>query len=1617
MMRRGQWAVCMLLWITIGVAVAGQETALMVTYGPEAPKAEGDDDNYQVIFFEIPKRTEGPLYVRLFDPDSGGRHDHVFGSPDTETRFALYAGPGAAAGRSARPSPEKLSAGTLLREETYALDPKFDNAWHNLTRIDPSDGEETDAHTVFKLIVTGTRGNDANVFDVAVSQNPVRNIPPAGLRIINAAPTFRLGGPAPTAEMRFFVPAEVEELRILSFDLAGARIALETAVRTIPLKSSGQGTYAEATVALKDSESGRMAALTLDRGGENPNDVVFSVTDERGRDLPIEWPVWIRRSERRLAAELRTTPLGDCQSVLFEASPTQGGEEGDVEFSWGFGDGGTEAGNPVVHRYLEPGVYRARLAISAASNPLDTVRDFSVTVNQAPVAEARAASVVAPGEEVRFDGSASRDPDGQVARYLWDFDDGERGTGHAVTHVYSKPGRYVVTLRVEDDSESPCNFATDDAVIVVNSPPVAEIGKDIVASVGDTITLDASRSYDIDGHIVGYKWDLGDGERQEGEVLEKVYSKPGEYTVILELHDDAGVGNSAASDRLTVFVNDLPIAEAGKDRRLAVGESTLFDASPSRDPDGKIVEYSWDFGNGQRGTGMRIPYAFHEPGSYTVTLSVRDNSQATSGIASDHVTVRVNAPPVAEAGENQVVTASEVRFDARASRDPDGKIVAYSWDFGDGSQGSGASPVHVYSRPGLYQATLSVIDDSGTPRNNATDTVAVLVNERPLSDAGPDRVAAPGELLRFTGRASFDPDGEIVAYRWAFGDGEHATGQNATHTYDKPGIYTVRLTVGDDTADAAARDFDEAIVRINAPPVAQAGPDVVVDPDQEILFDARTSYDPDGQIAAYRWEFSDGQDAAAAFTRRRFANPGVYTAHLTVVDDSGVQNGSAEDELSVRVNHRPQAVLGKDILTCDSAVAFDGSASVDADGDALTYYWNLGDGATGLGASLAHVYAEGGSYPVTLVVDDGQGLDNSRHSASMVVRINRYPIAVPGEDRTACAGEVVLFDGSDSHDPDGGLLRYRWDFGDETSAEDVNPTTIYIDDGTYTATLRVEDDSGLQCNSDTQQISVRVVESPTANAGPDIRVCANTTARFDGTASRDFDGVVNRYRWDFGDGMRGGGANPEHLYTEPGTYRVRLTVTGDQLGSCDNTNTDELVVKVLKAPAPLIDGPAQVPIGQSASFDGSGSSGGGADILAWQWDFGDGSTAKGPSVSHTWQASGRYPVKLTLKTSSDTECSTVSREKLVTVNQAPVAEAGEDQVVGVQQRVEFDGSGSRDEDGAIVSYEWDFGDGETASGLQVRHRYPGSGRYTVQLRVKDDADVENSSATDTVSVTVNAAPAPVIEVRAPACPGEETSFSAAGSSDADSEIAQFEWIFGDGQTASGVEVAHTYPQPGRYHLTLVTDDGVGVNNSRQQATLALPVNRHPVAEAGPDRVVCRGEEISFDGSGSVDQDGKLVHAKWTFAADGAVPGGTDPSTIGIEAQHIFEKPGLYTAHLAVTDDSGSSCAIATDAAVVRVNAPPLATAGPDREVYIGGAHDAVLFDASGSRDPDGDPLSYLWDLGDGNRKMGAKVYHTYSQPGRYTVRLIVRDSTGTSCGTATDKLVVEAKARQPEPEA
>lgn len=1593
---------------TAAVAAIEGEPPLSVVYGPKASTAEGDSDFREVLLISVPAGGGQPLFLRVFDADTGGAHDTIAGGrADTVTRFTVYGGDGAAV---MPVDPSAAPTGTPIGRREIGDEPAFDARWATVVALDPRKAATVGDRAVFRVEVEGVSGDDGNVLTVAVSERDTRQATPSDLRIESAQPTVRVPGRRGVTQLAFTLPVDAETLTVRNFDAAAAAIRLETAFGGLPIAASGQNAWREAALAIPPEWRGGPAALTIARGDEMPNDVTVKVLDSAGRALPLHLPAsWHVATNRPVAAAVIST-LATCRSVAFDASPSTDPDGDRLDVSWAFGDGASAEGKVAVHDYAGPGTYTVRLRVSDSSGMVGNGAEqvFPVVVKRQPTAVAGPAAVVAPGEVVAFDGSDSLPGEQPLQRWRWDFGDGAGAEGAQVRHRFDRSGVRVVRLRVDDGSDDPCGWAVALREIVVNAPPVGEAGADQSVAVDATVRFDGGRSYDVDGRITSWTWDLGDGTTMTGPVVEHRYSAPGSYVVRLTVQDDAGVANSQSIDSARITVNAPPIADAGPDRRVAVGEVITFDGSGSRDPDGRIVAYAWAFGDGGAGEGIRSDYAYRRPGTYTVRLSVRDDSGTPTAGGEAWATVRVNAPPVAEAGPDQVVTASEVRFDASGSHDPDGSIASWRWDFGDGTAGEGPNPVHVYERTGTFLVGLVVTDDSGTARSTASGSLRVVVNALPVADAGPDRLAVPGEILVLDGGGSLDPDGDVVRWTWDLGDGATASGPSVEHVYTRPGAYQVRLEVQDDTGHAMAIDHDEARVVINAAPLAVAGPDLRMAPGDSFTVDAAGSFDPDGTIKRYRWSFGDGSaEVEGRKATHAFTEPGVYRVRLQVTDDSGIGNATAADELIVRVNHAPAAVAGDDIRTAQRTIVVDAGASVDPDGDPLTFRWSFGDGTPQLGgARVTHTYAEGGVYPVTLEVDDGTGLSNARATDSLTVAINRAPVAVIAAKAAGCTGDTLIFDAGQSVDPDGGLLRYRWDFGDGTRSDLVNPTKAYSDPGLYPVTLTVADEAGLANSVHAARVAIRIDASPRAVAGPDQEVCAGTEVRFDGSNSVDGDGVVNRFSWTFGDGNVGGGETPVHVFANEGDYRVVLTITGDDAGQCDNTDTDELRVRVLPAATATIDGPDRVAAGVEAVWDGSASQATAGRIVAWRWDMGDGTTAEGPQVSHRYAKPGRHVVTLTIESDAGpSACRGAVRRQPVLVNAPPVADPGEDRMVSAGEEVLLDASASHDPDGAINRYSWDLGDGTSASGVQVRHRYAEPGRHTVALTVVDDSGVANSSATGTSTVVVEPAPLAMVEAPRAVCAGEPLQLALRALKQPHGTDARaFTWSFGDGSAAQGPSVTHRFAAPGTYPVSVAVDDGVAGVAKRRAGSMLIAVNRPPIAASLADRLVCPGEAVVFDGSASIDPDGTIVAHEWEFG-DGS------SAVAGARVEHRFANPGTYPVVLRVKDDSGSSCAVTESRALVRVNAPPSLRIDGDRTTPVGGAHDKLRLNAAATLDPDDRAVSITWDLGDGTSLAGAQIAHAYTRPGTYTLTVTATDPTGLACGRAVEELSIRAEKR------
>jgi hypothetical protein len=360
-------------------------------------------------------------------------------------------------------------------------------------------------------------------------------------------------------------------------------------------------------------------------------------------------------------------------------------------------------------------------------------------------------------QTVNFDGSGSFDPDGKVAEYHFSFGDGSSSgwtPSSSAQHSYQKPGDYGASLNVRDGSGLTSNniaAVTVTVSLTANRPPGASIISILPnpATRGETVTFNGEAS-DADGLIVNYSWVSSmDGNLSWEQDFQTSALSVGAHTVTFRAQDDRGDWSSQSLRTIEVRlppVNQPPTAAIETiSPSPAHGGDTVTLTGAGQDPDGTVMEYRWSSSvQGSLGSGRVLKLNDLVLGVHIISLTVRDDKNAWSTEATRRLEVlspegpeKANVPPRAylnispvSAGVNQMV-----HFDASSSQDPDGTVVQFFFDFGDGTQlcWTLSSQVdHFFSAPGQYVVRCKVKDEDGA-QSPWTKDMIVQINAKKSS--------------------------------------------------------------------------------------------------------------------------------------------------------------------------------------------------------------------------------------------------------------------------------------------------------------------------------------------------------------------------------------------------------------------------------------------------------------------------------------------------------------------------------------------------------------------------------------------------------------------------------------------------------------------------------------------------------------------------------------------------------------------------------------------------------------------------------------------------------------------------------------------------------------------
>lgn len=790
--------------------------------------------------------------------------------------------------------------------------------------------------------------------------------------------------------------------------------------------------------------------------------------------------------------------------------------------------------------------------------------------------------------------------------------------------------------------------------------------------------------------------------------------------------------------------NAPPVAVAAADKTDGIApESVTFSSAGSFDADGSIT-YLWDFGDGGTSTDANPTYTYTTDGEFTPTLTVTDDDGAMAEASVPTIAIAANQLPVAVANgtpdKANLKAPLVVDFSSAGSGDPDGTIVAYSWNFGDGGTSTAANPTHEYTAQAVYDAVLTVTDNKG---GTATTTATITVNPNNVAPevaitATPAFAKSPNTVT-FTSTVS-DSDGTIVSAVWNFGDGSPtSTDQNPVKTYGI-GVFIATLTVTDDDGATTTRSVEIRSLPNIAPEAAASATPTIGRAPAAIQFSSAGSVDFDGNIASYSWDFGDGSPASSSPNPSKVYAEGTYTATLTVTDNEGATD-TATVQVQSAVNQAPTAVANATPTGINNkapyTVEFSSAGSVDNDCavvnacPGLTFNWDFGDGSpASTQANPTHTYTAAGVYAATLTVTDSEGATDVKAVTINVADPNVLPVAQAAASTTnGRAPLTVEFTSAGSVDADGSIVTYIWDFGDGSPVVNTPDATHLYGPGTFTATLTVIDDDGASVmTSVTIDSTVNVVPVAQATVTPASSL-APATVEFSSAGSNDPDGTIVGYAWDFGDGSPlTSDPNPTHTYAA-GTYTATLVVVDNEGGIGTTT------VQVISNLAPTAVAESDVTEGNGpleVNFTGSNSNDADGSIVAYSWDFGDGSPVSTEAdPTHTY-APGIWTATLTV---TDDQGATSTATIEIDVNDPPTAAVTSNVTSGAAPlAVNFIGFAG-DSDGTF-SLSWDFGDGSppVTDSLSPTYTYSTPGTYEARLTVTDDRGAVTVSAPRVITV-------------------------------------------------------------------------------------------------------------------------------------------------------------------------------------------------------------------------------------------------------------------------------------------
>ncbi|MBL4577505.1 MAG: PKD domain-containing protein, partial [Flavobacteriales bacterium] len=862
----------------------------------------------------------------------------------------------------------------------------------------------------------------------------------------------------------------------------------------------------------------------------------------------------------------------------------------------------------------------------------------------------------------------------------WDFGNSNGSTLQNPSAVYSAAGFYTVTLIA-------CIGVVCDTIIKTNyisayNYPIADFTASVTYGCAPLTMQFFDISTPVSSPITSWNWDFGDGFSSTLANPIHTYATPDVYNVSLGIADGLGCTDSKFASNYIIVSTPPTLTYTVDNAYSCTSPLNVTFTNTSTQGTYPVSSWFWLFGDGFSSTNADPVHNYATSGSYTVQLIATD-SIGCSILMTDSNAIVVGSDS-ATFTYTTTRTCTELQVSFFGTSNPN--IMSWSWNFGDGSPIQGGQNVsHNYTSSGTFIVTLTTVNVGACP-DTSSKVLSYQVTTGSFSTDTTYACSLPF-AVSYSGAASGNPP---FSYQWdfsynSFGFNFESSLQNPTYVYTYEDTFDVMMVVTDVfgcTDSISLMGTGDSIWTL------VPDPKFTTDPWQGCipLFVSFTDFSDVGMgsIASWAWNFDDTVSGTNNLSSLQnpthiFDSIGQYDVTLTITNNLGC---SAIEQRLVRSGYPPLA----DSITTSLAIACHGEpvllSAFSADTNVNGGIWDYGDGISGGGwPTVIHEFQDTGMLIIEFT-PIFNGCEGTPIYDSIYIRPPK-PIFTPSPSFICRSPATVTFVNT-SWEADNSI----WDFGDGSPIEfTVSPVHTFTTPGRHSVLLTVTNANGCR---DSLFRSIDIPE-PTANFTntPSIG-CVPLKVSFN-DASFTYIPIsypIVSWWWDFGDGFTSTVRSPSHTYTTAGIFTVTHVIT-DNMGCTDTLiKVDEIITSTSTAEfsgTPLVGCE-----GLTVNFTDLSTQY--SPIVAWSWDFGDGSPANSSaSPTYSYPTSGTYTVQLTI-TDSIGCVNTMSKAPYVYITK-PNPQFTHPAKTCVDQPISFVNTTS----GGGLTFLWDFDDTNTST--------------------------------------------------------------------------------------------------------------------------------------------------------------------------------------------------------------------------------------------------------------------------------------------------------------------------------